>query len=143
MSFVSGFVTKMAPLSEGKNVIGGNFKWGNKRGTGLKNKDTQFYESFVYDGVEYFLYDSVYFYHTNHVDTSIGKLVKMYEISSGEKKIKVVWFFRPSEIRNFLKSYQPSWNELFLASGKSTGVSNINSVVIFISCFTCLQHRYF
>ncbi|KAK2407271.1 protein ANTI-SILENCING [Trifolium repens] len=118
----------MAPLSEGKNVIGGNFKWGNKRGTGLKNKDTQFYESFVYDGVEYFLYDSVYFYHTNHVDTSIGKLVKMYEISSGEKKIKVVWFFRPSEIRNFLKSYQPSWNELFLASGKSTGVSNINSV---------------
>ncbi|KAK2353946.1 protein ANTI-SILENCING [Trifolium repens] len=126
MSVVSGFVTKMAPLSEGENVVEGNFKWGNKRGTGVKNKDTQFYESFVYDGVEYFLYDSVYFYHTHHVDTSIGKLVKMYEKSNGEKHVKVVWFFRPSEIRNFIRSYQPSWNELFLASGKSKGVSNIN-----------------
>ncbi|GAU25125.1 hypothetical protein TSUD_362950 [Trifolium subterraneum] len=116
----------MPPLCEEQNVVGGNFKWGSKRGTGLKNKDTQFYESFVSDGVEYFLYDSVYFYHTDHVNTSIGKLVKMYEKSSGQKNIKVVWFFRPSEIRNFLTSYQPSWNELFLASGKSKGVSNIN-----------------
>ncbi|PNY11534.1 nucleic acid binding protein [Trifolium pratense] len=91
----------MPPLSEEQNVVGGNFKWGNKRGTGVKNKDTQFYESFVYDGVEYFLYDSVYFYHTDHVNTSIGKLIRIYD---------------------------PSWNELFLASGKSKGVSNTNEL---------------
>ncbi|KAF7821404.1 protein ANTI-SILENCING 1 isoform X1 [Senna tora] len=34
-----------------------DFKWGNKKGDGVKNKDMQFYESFTYKGVEYFLYD--------------------------------------------------------------------------------------
>lgn len=108
-----------------EEIVGGDFKWGNKRGIGLKNKDTQFYDSFVYDGVEYFLYDSVYFYHTDHVETSIGKLVKMYETSRA-KMIRVVWFFRPSEIRNFHRGYKPCWNELFLASGKGKGLFNIN-----------------
>ncbi|XP_061347099.1 protein ANTI-SILENCING 1-like [Gastrolobium bilobum] len=104
----------------------GDFKWGIKRGVGLKNKEMQFYESFVYEGVEYFLYDCVYFYHTDHTDTSIGKLVKIYERPTHEKMVKVVWFFRPSEIRNFLGDYQPRWNELFLASGVGKGVSNVN-----------------
>ncbi|KAJ1433863.1 Bromo adjacent-like proteiny, partial [Sesbania bispinosa] len=90
---------------------------GNKKGVGVKNKDVQFYESFVYDGVEYSLYDCVYFYHTNHVETSIGKLVKMFEIPTHEKLVKVVWFLRPCEVRGFLGKYQPRWNELFLASG--------------------------
>ncbi|XP_045806727.1 protein ANTI-SILENCING 1 [Trifolium pratense] len=115
------------PCCEEEIVRDGNFKWGNKRGIGVKNKDTQFYDSFVLHGVEYFLYDCVYFYHTNHVETSIGKLVKMYQTST-QKMIKVVWFFRPSEIRNFFGSYKPGWNELFLASGKDTGVTNRNSV---------------
>lgn len=110
---------------EEEEIVGGDFKWGNKRGIGVKNKDTQFYDSFVYDGVEYFLYDSVYFYHTDHVETSIGKLVKMYETSRA-KMIRVVWFFRPSEIRNFHRGYKPCWNELFLASGKGKGLFNIN-----------------
>ncbi|WJX74838.1 hypothetical protein P8452_58446 [Trifolium repens] len=113
------------PCCEEQIVGDGNFKWGNKKGIGVRNKDTQFYDSFVYDGVEYFLYDCVCFYHTDHVETSIGKLVKMYQTST-QKMIKVVWFFRPSEIRNFFGSYKPCWNELFLASGKGTGVTNRN-----------------
>ncbi|KAF7841904.1 Protein ANTI-SILENCING 1 [Senna tora] len=32
-----------------------DFKWGNKRGDGVKNKYVQFYESFTYKRVEYFL----------------------------------------------------------------------------------------
>ncbi|CAJ1955138.1 unnamed protein product, partial [Sphenostylis stenocarpa] len=103
-----------------------DFKWGSKRGVGVKNKDTQYYESFVYEGVEYFLYDSVYLFTTGHVETSIAKLVKIYERPNREKMIKVIWFFRPMEIRNFLGKYQPCWNELFLASGEGKGLSNIN-----------------
>ncbi|XP_058751837.1 protein ANTI-SILENCING 1-like [Vicia villosa] len=102
-----------------------DFKWGNRKGIDAGSKDTVLYESFVYDGVEYFLYDCVYFYHTDHVETSIGKLVKMFE-RDGRKMIDVVWFFRPMEIRNFHGSYKPFWNELFLASGKGIGVSNCN-----------------
>ncbi|MED6120513.1 hypothetical protein PIB30_021375 [Stylosanthes scabra] len=102
-----------------------DFKWGIRRGVGLKNKDVRFFESFVYEGVEYFLYDSAYFYHDHLLETSVGKLVKMYERPTHEKVLKVVWFFRPSEVRNFLGDYQPRWNELFLASGAGKGLSNI------------------
>ncbi|KAF7839383.1 protein ANTI-SILENCING 1-like isoform X1 [Senna tora] len=49
-----------------------DFKWGNKRGDGVKNKDVQFYESFTYKGVEYFLYDCVYFYQEGDFETSIA-----------------------------------------------------------------------
>ncbi|XP_019458500.1 PREDICTED: protein ANTI-SILENCING 1-like [Lupinus angustifolius] len=104
------------------------FKWGIKKGVGMNDKNLQFYESFVYEGVEYFLYDCVYFYHTDHVETSVGKLVKIYERPNHEKVVKVVWFFRPCEIRNFLGDYQPNWNELLLASGVGTGVSNVNNL---------------
>ncbi|KAF7821343.1 protein ANTI-SILENCING 1 isoform X1 [Senna tora] len=48
------------------------FKWGNKRGNGAKNKDVQFYESFTYKGVEFFLYDCVYFYKAGDFETSTG-----------------------------------------------------------------------
>jgi len=119
------------PLSSSANVgevI--DFKWGKKRGVGVKNKDTHYYESFVYDGVEYFLYDCVYLFSTSNVETNIGKLIKIYERPTREKMIKVVWFFRPMEIRNFLGDYQPCWNELFLASGEGTGLSNMNHLVI-------------
>lgn len=108
----------------------GDFKWGSKSGVGVKNEDIQYYESFIYEGVEYFLYDCVYFYNTAHLDTSIGKLVKIYETPTHEKMVKVVWFFRPAEIRNFLGHYQPRWNELFLASGVGKGVSNVNYLVM-------------
>lgn len=120
----------MSLQSEGNVGELEEFKWGNKRGVGVKNKEIQYYESFVYEGVEYFLYDCVYLYSSGHVETSIGKLVKIYERPTREKMIKVVWFFRPMEIQNFLGQYQPSWNELFLASGYGKGVSNVNFLVI-------------
>ncbi|XP_057450653.1 protein ANTI-SILENCING 1 isoform X2 [Lotus japonicus] len=103
-----------------------DFKWGRKRGVGVKNKAIQFYESFVYEGVKYSLYDCAYFYDARHVETSIGKLVRMYEGPSHNKMVKVVWFLRPGEIRNFMGHYRPSWDELFLASGVGKGVSNLN-----------------
>ncbi|KAJ7951855.1 Bromo-adjacent domain-containing protein, putative isoform 1 [Quillaja saponaria] len=103
-----------------------NFKWGNKKGVGRINKDVNFYDSFTYEGVDYFLYDCIYFYRTGDLETSIGKLVKIYETPTHEKKVKVVWFFRPIEIRNFLGDDKPQWNEVFLASGQGTGLSNIN-----------------
>jgi len=140
---VSGFSSTMPPSSTqacSVEEIVGDFKWGNKRGIGVKNKDTQFYDSFVYEGVEYFLHDCVYFYHTDHVETSIGMLVKMFE-NSRRKMIRVVWFFRPSEIRSFHRGYQPSWNELFLASGKGKGLTNVNSVVMVILIRTDTSDR--
>lgn len=119
----------MSHPSEAKVGDSIDFKWGIQRGVGRKNKDIHFYESFVYEGVEYFLYDCAYFHHDDHVETSVGKLVRIYERPTHEKMVKVVWFFRPTEIRNFLGDYQPRWNELFLASGAGKGVSNINPLV--------------
>ncbi|KAF7821609.1 protein ANTI-SILENCING 1 isoform X1 [Senna tora] len=63
-----------------------DFKWGNKKGDSVKNKDVQFYESFTYKGVEYFLYDCVYFYQAGDFETSIGKLVRIFETRTYEKK---------------------------------------------------------
>ncbi|KAF7821406.1 protein ANTI-SILENCING 1 isoform X1 [Senna tora] len=65
------------------------FKWGNKRGNGVKNKDVQFYESFTYKGVEYFLYVRVYFYQAGDFETSIGKFVRIFETPTHEKKILI------------------------------------------------------
>ncbi|XP_019092228.1 PREDICTED: protein ANTI-SILENCING 1-like [Camelina sativa] len=105
------------------------FKWGARRGgVGRKDSQVRFYESFTYEGIEYRLFDCAYFYIHGQCETSIGKLVSMYETSAGEKKVKVVWFFRPIDIRRFLGGYEPKWNELFLACGDDKGVSNINDV---------------
>lgn len=103
------------------------FKWGSELGVGVKNKDIVFYESFTYGGDEYFVHDCVYF-DLGQPEASIGKLVKMFEDPNHVKKVKVVWFMRPSEIRNYLGNYEPRWNEIFLASGRGPGVSNINLV---------------
>lgn len=114
---------------EEKNL---GFKWGNSIGAGAKNSDIMFYESFIYKGEEYFVYDCVYF-DLGQPEASIGKLVKLFEGPDHVKKVKVVWFMRPTEIRNYLGDYEPRWNEIFLASGQGRGVSNINLVVIFSS----------
>ncbi|KAK8551183.1 hypothetical protein V6N13_119667 [Hibiscus sabdariffa] len=109
---------------EEKNL---GFKWGTEKGPGVKNRGIMFYESFFLKGEEYFVYDCVYFYR-GQPEASIGKLVKLFEGPNHVKKVKVVWFMRPSEIRNFLGDYEPRWNEIFLASGQGPGVSNINLV---------------
>lgn len=103
------------------------FSWGPRKGVTQSGDIT--YESFTLKGVQYDLYDCVYFYQAGDTETSIGKLVKVYETPAHEKKVKVVWLFRPIDIRRFLRDVEPSWNELFLASGNGVGVSNVNPLV--------------
>lgn len=105
------------------------FKWGTKRGVGRLNKEIQFYESFTYDGVKYCLHDCVCFYREGDSGTNIGKLVQIFETAAHERMVRAVWFFCPKDIRNFLGDYKPNRNELFLASGKGKGLSNVNLVV--------------
>ncbi|MED6107443.1 hypothetical protein PIB30_014054 [Stylosanthes scabra] len=102
------------------------FEWGKKRGFGGKKKDVKFYESFTYDGVEYTLFDSVYLYKEGEPEPYIGKLVKIWETADKAKKVKVLWFFRPCEIQNFLEGCEVRRNELFLACGDGVGLANLN-----------------
>lgn len=109
------------------------FKSGIKIGVSGTDEDIRYYESFTCHGMEYLLYDCAYFYRSGDPETSIGKLVKIYETPTQGKRVKGVWFFRPSEVRNFFGEANPHWNELFLASGEGKGVYNINSWVNQIS----------
>uniref|UniRef100_A0A2P2JDN8 BAH domain-containing protein n=1 Tax=Rhizophora mucronata TaxID=61149 RepID=A0A2P2JDN8_RHIMU len=102
------------------------FNWGKKRGIGGKKKDVQFYESFTYDGDEYTLYDSVYLYNVQETEPYIGKLIKIWETPDKAKRVKILWFFRPSEIANYLGTDKTLENELFLASGDGKGLANVN-----------------
>nr|KYP65194.1 hypothetical protein KK1_011424 [Cajanus cajan] len=114
----------MAEAGEEGEVI--EFKWGKRRGVGGKKKDVQFYESFSYDGVEYSLYDSVFLYKEGEPEHFIGKIVKIWEAADKSKKVKILWYFRPSEILNFLEGSETLHNELFLASGEGEGLVNVN-----------------
>ncbi|KAK1578956.1 hypothetical protein Q3G72_034504 [Acer saccharum] len=122
----------MSRLQEDYEEENMDFKWGIKKGVDCVNEDHKFYESFVYEGVEYNLYDCVYVYSSACFETCIGKLVEVYETPNCEKKVKLVWFLRPTDVRNFLKDYEPRWNELFLASGEGIGLSNINPLEVII-----------
>ncbi|XP_027333093.1 protein ANTI-SILENCING 1-like [Abrus precatorius] len=102
------------------------FKWGKKRGIGGKKKDVQFYESFTYDGDDYTLYDVVYLHAEGVAEPYIGKLIKIWENRDKSKKVKVHWFFRPSDIRPFVEGIEMMENELFLACGEGTGLANVN-----------------
>ncbi|CAI8605761.1 unnamed protein product [Vicia faba] len=105
-----------------------DFKWGKKRGKGGKKRDTQFYESFTFDGDDYALFDTVYLQNETHTEPHIGKIIKIWETPSRDKakKVKVQWFFRPREISKFLIGIQIYYNEVFLACGDGIGLSNIN-----------------
>ncbi|KAJ9537745.1 hypothetical protein OSB04_030478 [Centaurea solstitialis] len=102
------------------------FSWGRKGGLGGKNLDRQHYESFTYDGVEYFLYDSVYMWSEGQQEPHIGKIVEIYENHHLDKRVKVVWYFRPNEVQRWLKDDPVLSNELFLGSGVGQGLFNIN-----------------
>ncbi|XLS85717.1 hypothetical protein HN51_035883, partial [Arachis hypogaea] len=65
----------------------------------------------------------------------IGKLIKIWETADKAKKVKVLWYFRPGEIRNFLEGCEVRWNELFLACGDEVGLANLNPLVIGTSLF--------
>ncbi|KAK8550473.1 hypothetical protein V6N12_039181 [Hibiscus sabdariffa] len=102
------------------------FKWGKKKGIGGRKKDVQFYESFTYDGVDYALYDNVYLYKEGEPLPYLGKLIKIWENADKSKKVKVLWFFRPEEISNYLVDGLTYPNEIFLASGDGAGLANVN-----------------
>ncbi|GAB2284864.1 hypothetical protein Dimus_019316 [Dionaea muscipula] len=105
------------------------FTWGVKRGRGGAKKDVQFYESFTYDGVEYFLYDSIYLFKDDENEPYIGKLIKIWEQKNKIRRVKVLWFFRPHEVSNYLGNEEVLENELFLACGDvGRGLANINSL---------------
>ncbi|KAL3819025.1 hypothetical protein ACJIZ3_004930 [Penstemon smallii] len=116
----------MSPSPEVERLKEPEFKWGKKRGVGGKKKDVQFYESFTYDGVDYILYDTVFMYIQDELAPYIGKLVKIWENADKSKRIKVHWFFRPSEISCYLKDVEVLENELFFASGAGSGLANLN-----------------
>ncbi|XP_075487555.1 protein ANTI-SILENCING 1 isoform X2 [Primulina tabacum] len=121
---MSSGLTEDSGLTEEK-IEEPEFRWIKKKGVGSKNKNVQFYESFVYDGEEYHLYDSVYMYKQGE-PPYIGKLVKIWEYSEATKRVKVHWFFRPREISNHLGDTVTLENELFLASGDGDGLANVN-----------------
>lgn len=106
------------------------FKWLKKKGVGGKNKEVQFYESFIYDGVKYALYDCVYMYKEGLQEPYIAKLIKIWERKGNIKKVKVHWFFRPEEISKWLGNTRTLENEILFASGEGHGLTNINSLVI-------------
>ncbi|CAH9122168.1 unnamed protein product [Cuscuta epithymum] len=128
MTSSTGAALQDTPKSTSKLDIceGLEFLWGKKRGVGGKRKEVQFYESFTYDGIGYALYDCVYMHKEGEPEPYIGKLIKIWENADRSKKIKLQWFFRPSEILNYLKDETFMGNEIFLASGEGHGLSNVN-----------------
>ncbi|CAL5431598.1 unnamed protein product [Camellia sinensis] len=116
----------MSLSAEADKVENLEFKWGKKRGVGGKKKEVQFYDSFTYDGVDYILHDCVYMYKEGEPKPYIGKLIKIWENGDKTKKVKVQWFFHPSEILNWLRGEEALPNEIFLASGEGAGVANVN-----------------
>lgn len=120
----------MFPFQEAEEEDSTEFSWGAKKGKGALNKDIQFYKSFTYNGVEFNLYDCVYMYRHGEEEPDIGKIVKVWETETRKRIVKVVWFFRPTEVTHWLGNIKVLGNELLLASGEGIGLSNINPVVI-------------
>ncbi|CAI9102761.1 OLC1v1001081C1 [Oldenlandia corymbosa var. corymbosa] len=118
-----GELLKHAKIEDEEDL---EFSWGRKRCVGGPDGSVQFYDSFTFDGVEYFLFDCVYLWCDDHPEPYIGKLVKIWETANRKRKVKVVWFFRPSEVQHWLGDMKPSENELFLASGEGKGLFNLN-----------------
>ncbi|KAM0906890.1 hypothetical protein ACQ4PT_016486 [Festuca glaucescens] len=100
------------------------FSWGNKRAKGGAKMDTQFYGSFTFDNVKYSLYDCVYLFKNGEPEPYIGKILKIWQQNQA-KKVKILWFFSPDEIRSYLSGPVVE-KEIFLASGDGTGLADIN-----------------
>lgn len=105
------------------------FQWGkNIAGS------TQSYESMLYNGIRYNLYDCA-FIRSDLVEPHIGKLMRLYE-EGGRPMIRVRWFFRAAELPSTMikvlgqETLQEDPKELFIAQGNLKGVENENVVVI-------------
>ncbi|KAK4361379.1 hypothetical protein RND71_020331 [Anisodus tanguticus] len=118
----------MFPLQEAEEEDSPEFSWGAKKGKGAHNKGVQFYKSFTYDGVEFNLYDCVYMWRPGEEEPDIGKIVRAWETTTRKRIVKVVWFFRPTEVTHWLGNIKVLPNELLLASGEGVGLSNCNLV---------------
>ncbi|CAO2841692.1 unnamed protein product [Amaranthus hypochondriacus] len=116
----------MSNLKDGDKSDDIGFSWGIRKGRGGQNKDVQFYGSFTYDDVEYFLYDCVYLLKEGEAKPYVGKLIKIWEAKNKERKVKILWFFHPEEISNYLVGENVLENELFLATGVGKGLANVN-----------------
>lgn len=114
----------MAIIRMGESNENIQFSWGKKRAKGGAKMDTQFYGSFTFDNVNYSLYDCVYLFKNGESEPYIGKIVKIWQQNEA-KKVKILWFFTPDEIRNYLRG-PVAENEIFLASGDGTGLADIN-----------------
>jgi len=129
-------------IEKGK-VYDVGFHWGKKRERRVTTEEVH-YESFTYDGVEYFLYDCVYFHKEGEPEPYIGKLIRIWEHPNEGRRVLVLWFFRPSDISNYLGCQHVLENELFLACGNGVGLANENSLVMYlrpydyISCYASL-----
>lgn len=126
--------SKSASHKQGPETDNSEFRWGVKRGAGAKGKEIQFYDSFTYEGVEYSRYDCVYIHKDGEQDPYIGKIIKIWDDRKDKKKkMKVLWFFRPIEIRNWVDVESSTANkEIFLARGEGKGVFNINVLEVII-----------
>ncbi|XP_016450985.2 protein ANTI-SILENCING 1-like [Nicotiana tabacum] len=119
---------QMLPFREAEEDSSPNFSWGVKKGKGALNKGVQFYKSFTYEGVDISLYDCVYMCRPDEDEPDIGKVVKIWETAQKKRMVKVVWFFRPTEVIHWLGNIKLLDNELLLASGEGIGLSNCNPV---------------
>ncbi|RRT54845.1 hypothetical protein B296_00048865, partial [Ensete ventricosum] len=117
------------------------FCWGKKRGIGGAKRNIQFYESFMIDDVNYSLFDCVYLYETDALEPYIGKIVKIWEQPDHKKKLKILWFFRPNELQNYLGDHTPLEKEIFLATGEGVGLFNINPLIKLPKVLCCAQSR--
>lgn len=124
---------KEKPLPERIGEDRLTFRWGVKKGT------INLYESFTLDGIRYSLFDNVYVW--NNDQPEIGKLVRIMETENHEKKVEIVWFFRPRDIVNFLGNVKPLKKEVFLACGEGKGLSNVCALVISFCFFSISDNR--
>ena len=118
----------MAIIRMGESSQTIQFSWGKKRATGGAKMDIQFYDYFTFDNVKYSLNDCVYLFKTGEPEPYIGKILKIWQQKQA-KKVKILWFFYPDEIRNHLRG-PVGEKEIFLASGDGTGLADINPLVI-------------
>ncbi|XP_076924364.1 protein ANTI-SILENCING 1-like [Bidens hawaiensis] len=120
----------MSTLEEENANLPGDieFIWGHKTRLGKQNPNFQHYESFTLDGIDYFLYDSVYMWCGNQKPPYVAKIIDMYETPRLKKMVKIVWYFRPIEAQKWLQGACYLNNELFLALGEGNGVCNFNPV---------------
>ncbi|GER28523.1 nucleic acid binding [Striga asiatica] len=107
-------------VEESKGNADIQFCWGIRKGV------RTLYESFTLDDIKYTLYDCVYMHRDGQAEPDIGKLVNIWETENSEKIVEVVWFFRPTEIANWLGDVKPLQREIFLASGHGKGLSNLS-----------------